>query len=287
MSALQWLRYPHGCARLGLDLQRLHRKHRKNIHREITQHVPRVGGRMTDGEARTMRTLRVRYPFLVPWREAVAVARVVVVSRAQCVRMVMGKTARTGKRQSLTRRQKLMGWTVSARCARRCSWSVFTLLLDRHAANATPADACFARSDYGLIACARPCGEKPVSAWLHSVGQERYPRDADTATNLDTDARPTRTTQSRHVYNGSSQLWRSVSFDVLSTCNASATAVACPSGFERVALRHVFKAFPAFAGFNILTTCIWTVQPQRVHVAILCIRLDAASFRLSSLLTTS
>ena len=116
MLALQWLRYPHGCARLGLDLQRLHRNRCKNIHREITQHVPRVGERMTDGEARMMRTLRVRYPFLVPWREAVAVA-VAIVSRAQCVRMVMGKTAQTGKRQSLTRRQKLMGWTVSASCA--------------------------------------------------------------------------------------------------------------------------------------------------------------------------
>ena len=39
MLALQWPRYPHGCARLGHDLQRVNRNHRKKIHREITQHV--------------------------------------------------------------------------------------------------------------------------------------------------------------------------------------------------------------------------------------------------------
>lgn len=83
MSALHWLPCPHACARLGLDLQVANRNNPKNLHRKTTQHAPRVGEHMKDGEALMTRTLRVRYPFLVPWRVSVSVAKVVVASRAR------------------------------------------------------------------------------------------------------------------------------------------------------------------------------------------------------------
>lgn len=75
-----------------------------------------------------------------------------------------------GRRLSLTRKQRLMGWMVSIFCAGRCCYP--SHLVYRYTADATPANACLARSDDCFVPCS--CSQLLVFS--------RCPCDVDPAT---------------------------------------------------------------------------------------------------------
>lgn len=88
------------------------------------------------------------------------------------------------------------------KCLMPIVMAVLYLVLGRHAANATTADACIAGSDHRFISCSRASSKKLVSPWLHPMGQERCACYMGTTTKSDADACVIRAvepaTQSRH-----------------------------------------------------------------------------------------
>lgn len=78
------------------------------------------------------------------------------------------------------------GLDGKSRLPHQC-YGCFHFILHRYTTNASPADACIARSDHRLISCSCSCNERRVSSWLYPVGEEWCTCIMGTTTNADPD----------------------------------------------------------------------------------------------------